>query len=545
MRRLVSTALAVTLLLPALCGAQPQLTAFTYQGRLERQGTVVTGPIDVRASLFATSSGGTALAGPVSNFGVIADEGRFTVPLDFGGTLALADHWIEFSVRSPAGGGEFTVLSPRQRVTASPYSASTRGVHVDATGRVGIGTTSPAARLDVAANSGITHRSMMGPTGYPFQLSGNVALWGDTGLQGAIGVFGTSNQNHSIGILGFASGSAQAAVRGIGWGEYPLGPYAGLFEGKSRFQGSVLIDSQVSTQIPLTLQPALGGLLALNAVSPLGTHPGAYAAFDALPSGGTQYFIGSTGTGSAHGAGKLLITSSFDSPSLTMDQQGRIGLGTTTPESLLTLRRAGHVEVRLHSTTNASGAWTLRAYAAGGTNPSNSLCMVDPEDRPRLMVRPVGGMTFVDGSGSATPPLNTNALGARFVGGYSFYTSAGNTGVVLGSGSTSWSSLCDRDAKENIREVNYARLLDTLDVLPISTFSYKDGNASHRTMGPMAQDFYAAFGLGESDRYVSTLDLSAVAVAGVKGLREEIRRLDAENRELRSRLDRLERCSAR
>jgi hypothetical protein len=66
-------------------------------------------------------------------------------------------------------------------------------------------------------------------------------------------------------------------------------------------------------------------------------------------------------------------------------------------------------------------------------------------------------------------------------------------------------------------------------------------------MGPTAQAFRAAFGLGESERHISSSDADGVALAGVKGLYEialrqeaELAELRAENDDLRARLDAIE-----
>src|SRR5207244_3413240 len=72
--------------------------------------------------------------------------------IDFGAAAFNGDaRWLEIAVRSPAGGGTFTTLSPRQPLTGAPYALQTRGLYVDTTGKVGIGTTAPAWRLEVDA----------------------------------------------------------------------------------------------------------------------------------------------------------------------------------------------------------------------------------------------------------------------------------------------------------------------------------------------------------------------------------------------------------
>ncbi len=59
-------------------------------------------------------------------------------------------------------------------------------------------------------------------------------------------------------------------------------------------------------------------------------------------------------------------------------------------------------------------------------------------------------------------------------------------------------------------------------------------------MGPMAQDFRAAFGLGVNDTSIVTVDADGVALAAIQGLNERVVALEVDNRALRARLERLE-----
>jgi hypothetical protein len=72
--------------------------------------------------------------------------GRFTVPLTYPAHYFNdPGRWLRISVRCPAGSGDYAMLHRRQPVTSSPFSIKTRGIVVDASDRVGIGTDQPAA----------------------------------------------------------------------------------------------------------------------------------------------------------------------------------------------------------------------------------------------------------------------------------------------------------------------------------------------------------------------------------------------------------------
>jgi len=71
--------------------------------------------------------------------------------------------------------------------------------------------------------------------------------------------------------------------------------------------------------------------------------------------------------------------------------------------------------------------------------------------------------------------------------------------------------------------------------LPIERWSYKSERGV-RHVGPMAQDFYAAFRVGEDDKHITSIDEDGVALAAIKALHLHVKALDSENAQLRARL---------
>jgi len=127
-------------------------TVFTYQGRLMEAGNPADGQYDFEFMLYNAPSYGSQLAGTgeVNDLDVI--NGYFTVELDFGSDVFDGDAvWLEISVR-PGDSNDpnaFVSLSPRQQITATPYSLQTRGIFVDKSENIGMGTTSPKGKLHV------------------------------------------------------------------------------------------------------------------------------------------------------------------------------------------------------------------------------------------------------------------------------------------------------------------------------------------------------------------------------------------------------------
>jgi hypothetical protein len=152
----------------------------------------------------------------------------------------------------------------------------------------------------------------------------------------------------------------------------------------------------------------------------------------------------------------------------------------------------------------------------------------------------------------------TNQFSVLASGGVRFFTNnLLTTGCSIAPGGGSWSCTSDRNSKENFVSASGNKVLEKLDGIPFETWNYKSQDPSIRHMGPMAQDFYAAFGLGEDDKHIDTVDADGVALAAIQALyrqtqeqQQEIRRLEEqsqkddaireENRALTLRLERLE-----
>lgn len=72
-------------------------------------------------------------------------------------------------------------------------------------------------------------------------------------------------------------------------------------------------------------------------------------------------------------------------------------------------------------------------------------------------------------------------------------------------------------------------MLEKFVKLPISEWSYKTQEPSIRHIGPMAQDFYSAFGLGEDKRRIGSMDADGVLMAAIQGLNAKLNDKENEN----------------
>ena len=104
----------------------------------------------------------------------------------------------------------------------------------------------------------------------------------------------------------------------------------------------------------------------------------------------------------------------------------------------------------------------------------------------------------------------------------------------------------DRNAKEDFASVDPRNVLEKLSTLPVTEWKYKQEAAGLKHIGPMAQDFQAAFGLnGADDSHISVVDEGGVALAAIQGLNQKLEEQNAElkrqNASLARRLDDLAR----
>jgi hypothetical protein len=158
--------------------------------------------------------------------------------------------------------------------------------------------------------------------------------------------------------------------------------------------------------------------------------------------------------------------------------------------------------------------------------------------------------TFIWSDGAAQVSADTfrntanNEFAARATGGFRFRTNlGGTTGCNLPAGSGVFNCTSSRKTKENFLAADGEDVLSRLRKVPVSTWNYITEGAAVRHIGPMAEDFHSAFGLGENNTSIGVQDLAGVSIAAVKALDErtaELQRKTAEVEQLRNKVNTLE-----
>jgi trimeric autotransporter adhesin len=160
----------------------------------------------------------------------------------------------------------------------------------------------------------------------------------------------------------------------------------------------------------------------------------------------------------------------------------------------------GSVAIGYRSTANANYAVALgqRASARGFT----------------------GAFVISDASTTdSTQASANNQFTGRYAGGWRLYTNSSRTaGVTLNAGGSTWNAVSDRNRKENFATVDGEDVLLRLRGVPVTSWNYIDEGRQVRHIGPMAQDWHAAFALNDDPLTINQGDFDGINLVAVKAL---------------------------
>lgn len=341
---------AATTLSASAAGQVSLGTEFTYQGDLKAAGQSVNSTADFEFALFDAAVGGNMVGGAVSVSDVDVVDGRFTVALDFGsGVFNGEARWIEIALRSPAGAGPFTLLTPRQAITAVPYALQTRGVFVaEASGHVGIGTNNPLDELHVAGDSAALRlQDDDDPGSYSFLEDWQAAI-----LR-LIKVAGTGNALIDLNPIPL-DGTGAATVRIFRETNTTGSKRVQFYRGDDTNAAS----AQIGVDGADSYFQIHGGNVGIGTAAPLRE---LHIAADGSPIimledtsvGGRTFHLG---VASSNGSFRIAETGVADR--LTVSGEGNVGIGTTDPSFPLSLGSSiSHTKIALYETgaTNSYG----------------------------------------------------------------------------------------------------------------------------------------------------------------------------------------------
>jgi hypothetical protein len=163
----------------------------------------------------------------------------------------------------------------------------------------------------------------------------------------------------------------------------------------------------------------------------------------------------------------------------------------------------------------------------------------------RAKARHHGSWVWADSKDADFPSTRTDQFLIRASGGVGIGRNDPQHLLHLAGGAYSdgrvWATASDEHLKTGFQPVDTAEILDRVSTLELSTWRYIDDARSVPHVGPTAQAFHRAFGLGGDDRAIATVDVQGVALAAIQELHRRNLALQEENDELRLRLNAIER----
>jgi len=212
--------------------------------------------------------------------------------------------------------------------------------------------------------------------------------------------------------------------------------------------------------------------------------------------------------------------------------QGTVANGFVSTAMGVNTTASGFASTAMGDTSLAAGGESVAAGLRVTANGAGSVVLGSD-----ALTSVAGTGTFIFGDRSTANDITgtlPNQFLVRAAGGVVFHSNAALTqGVQLAPNGGQWLGFSDVRAKRDFRDLDGETVLAKLAGMPVQEWSYIAQDAAIRHLGPTAQDFNAAFGLGEDPLRIGSMDADGVALAGVKALEARTSALAAENRALR------------
>ncbi|MDM8562879.1 tail fiber domain-containing protein, partial [Candidatus Marithioploca araucensis] len=579
-------------------------TAFTYQGQLKESGVAVTATCtSMDFKLFDASSGGTQKGSTVSKSNVSVVDGLFTTQLDFGNVFDGTDMWLEITVDCGSGS---TTLS-RQPLTPIPYAIHAQSVSGVDTTAITDGTIVAA---DIATDA-VETAEIKDANVTEDKLAASLAF--DDGDLLNLSAINASGTGEGLTLPQAADVSLATAEGQVSWDSDDNKLYVGngttaqeicwgftgnnsLVEGIN-FLGNtdnVPLNFRVFNERVLRIEHTgtadnspniIGGYSGNNVTSgkkgafiggggqsgsvnsvtanygtvaggsgntASGNHSTVAGGIDNTASGNHSFAVGLNNTASGNhsfAAGKENNVNEINSFAAGRNNivEGNHSFAAGRENNVV-----GNNSFAAGRENQANGN---NSFAAGRENHANGNNSFAAGRMAKIDTSHVGSFLFADSTNADFNSAAANEFAVRAKGGVRFITnSGGTTGATLAAGSSAWAAVSDRNKKENFASVDGREILEKVAAMPIETWNYKTQDDDIRHIGPMAQDFRAAFSLGTDDKTITTVDADGVALSAIQGLyqlvqeqraaleaqKAEIEALKAQNQQVTERLQRVE-----
>jgi hypothetical protein len=242
----------------------------------------------------------------------------------------------------------------------------------------------------------------------------------------------------------------------------------------------------------------------------------------------TSFFVRDASNGSTL---PFRIRPGADSQSLVIDTDNDIGMGILSPSAALHVKRTNGSAMLLIEDTDAAGSDDALIKIVSEVKAS--LKLVNNFNNTQWeFFNGTAGFRVDDGvSGASEFELKNNNEIRLGENGANWLLFAANGNASMDNDLTvngTFANPSDVNLKEEFETVDPTAVLERLVDLPITTWTYKKDETGSRHMGVMAQDFFAAFGLGKDDRYLTSIDPDGVAMAAIQGLNQKVETVGAD-----------------
>jgi hypothetical protein len=200
--------------------------------------------------------------------------------------------------------------------------------------------------------------------------------------------------------------------------------------------------------------------------------------------------------------------------SIDISASGDVGVGTASPSAPLHVLRSSASDVTVLRVENALGRARMDFGAANGELWFFQNDSAPDQERFNISLNGSGGVEVqisqrLDGDGLPTMKVDGSVQA---------------TNVIFSS---------SREVKTAIAPLDASSVLESVASLPIAEWRYKTESDSSRHVGPMAEDFAGAFGLGGDGKTISMVDANGIALASIQALYTKLREKDGDIDELR------------
>lgn len=566
----------------ALCGnalAAPVPNAYRISGFVTRNGQPFSGSVDLSIQLFGSESGGAAIADTVVLEDVPVQSGNLLTNVDYGAVNPFGNQetWLGGGIRIGSSSGAFSSFTGRSRFTPAGFALHAQRIAPGIVGTEEIRAGEVQRRVAGNCPGGQAIREIAADGTVTCQLAGSGTGGGDiTGVTAGTGLSGggdTGDLAINVANLGITNGLiANGAVDTA-----KLGPLAvdgsklapGAVDAGKLAPASVDATKIVSSQVQRRVAGACIPGESIRAIAEDGS-------VNCQNIGGGGAAWGVTGNGGTIAGTSFLGTTDQVPLDLRVNDQRALRLAQLDDPS------GGAYGGAINSIAVTAGAGLNQALAAGSTVGGGGNAEVGNFATGKYATVPggygnqaggdysfaagrqafvrnaqqsgdadgdAGSIVFADSQAQSLVSTGDDQFLVRANGGVWFGRNSlpsnhpdhlidTSTGAFLSNGGT-WTNSSSRSLKQGFSAVDVGKVLQGVLSLPLLRWEYT-GSAEGEHLGPMAEDFRAAFGLGGDDRHISTVDADGVALAAIQALARENQRLRTELDDLGKRLRALE-----